>query len=394
MAKLRHNLIKNYLFEFLKYSNVMHIFWFVYLLSKGFTVVEVALLESIFHITSLIFETPTGAIADVLGRKYTRMMGMLFHILYLIGLWYVSSYGVAVISFILAAISYNLESGSATAFVYDTLKEIGEETTFTQRESFRESLIRIASVLGNLGGGLLIALSYGWAFLVNIITYLIAIGIALTFQETTVQKRKEKKVFQLAFIQQFQESIQLFKKNIPLFFAMVAFALISTMTAVLAYYATVYWESLQWSSSIIGFWFAAGGVLAALGAFLSHRIEKRVSLQAILWINVILTSLGFGFFFFPYVSIIGFLVLSFLDGGLYVLMNALLNRFTQSEIRATVLSINSMFFSLFMMVLFPLFGAFIQFWTFEMSFIVFALGWSLIMILLVPQASLKTTNKI
>lgn len=390
MASLRHNLTKNYLFEFLKYSNVMHIFWFVYLLSRGYSVLEVAFLESIFHVTSVIFESPTGVIADLLGRKNTRIVGIVFHIAYLLALWFASSYWIAVIAFILAAISYNLESGSATAFVYDTLKELGEEKSFTKRESFRESLIRMASVVGNLGGGLLIAVSYELAFRVNIVAYGIAILIALTFQETTIQKRQDKQPFRFAWIQQYQESVQLFKKNLRLFFAMVAFALLATMTAVLAYYATVFWESLAWSSSLIGFWFAVGGLLAAAGAFIAHRIERRVALKTILKLNVVLTGLGFAFFYIPFVSIVSFLIVSFLDGGLYVLMNALLNRYTQSEIRATVLSINSMFFSVFMMVLFPLFGVLIQAWDFELSFIMFAVAWTVIMAFLIPLASIKS----
>lgn len=390
MPRLRDNLTKNYIFEFLKYSNVMHIFWFVYLLSRGYSVLEVAVLESIFHVTSLVFESPTGVIADLFGRKKTRILGIFFHIAYLVGLWLASSYWIAVGAFILAAISYNLESGSATAFIYDTLKEIGEEETFTKKESFRESLIRIASVVGNLAGGLLVMVSYRWAIGVNILTYGVAILVAITFQETTIQKREKKQAFQFAFVQQYRESIQLFQNNLHLFFTMVSFALMSTMTAILAYYATVLWESIAWSSFWIGFWFALGGLCAALGAFISHKIEEKLTLKTILWGNGIFITLGFSLFFIPIVSVISFLVLSFLDGGLYVLMNALLNRQTKSEIRATVLSINSMFFSVLMVGLFPLFGLLVQLLNFTHSFLLFGLASFLLFVFLIPMSDIQS----
>ena len=389
MSSLRHNIPKNYVFEFLKYSNVMHIFWFVYLLSRGFTVLEVALLESIFHITSLVFESPTGVIADLFGRKNTRILGIFFHITYLVGLWFASAYWIAVLAFMFAAISYNLESGSGTALIYDTLKEIGQEETFTKKESFREGLIRIASVVGNLAGGLLVMVSYQWAIGINIATYGIAILVALTFQETSVQQREIKEPFHFAFVQQYRESIGLFQKNTSLFFTMMTFALMSTITAILAYYATVYWESLSWSSFSIGFWFAVSGLCAALGAFISHKIEEKLSLRTILWSNVVLITLGFSFFFIPLVSIISFLLLSFLDGGLYVVMNALLNKKTKSEIRATVLSINSMFFSFLMVGLFPLFGWMVQEIDFLFSFLSFGLATFLLFWIFVPMTSFQ-----
>ena len=392
MSSLRHNIPKNYIFEFLKYSNVMHIFRFVYLLTRGFTVLEVALLESIFHVTSLVFESPTGVIADLFGRKNTRILGIFSHITYLVGLWFASSYWIAVLAFIFAAISYNLESGSGTALIYDTLKEIGQEETFTKKESFREGLIRIASVVGNLAGGLLVMVSYQWAIGINITTYGIAILVALTFKETSVQQRENKEKFHFAFVQQYRESIELFQKNTSLFFTMITFALMSTITAILAYYATVFWESLSWSSFLIGFWFAVSGLCAALGAFISHKIEEKLSLKTILWSNVVLITLGFSFFFIPLVSIISFLVLSFLDGGLYVVMNALLNRKTKSEIRATVLSINSMFFSFLMVGLFPLFGWMVQEIDFLSSFLLFGLTTLMLFWILVPRTLLKNTK--
>jgi MFS family permease len=390
MNDLKNNILKNYIFEFIKYSNVMHIFWFIYLLSKGFSIVEVALLESIFHLTSLVFESPTGVIADLLGRKNTRIFGIIFHIFYLFGLWLANSYWIAVLAFIIAAISYNLESGSGTAFVYDTLKEIDKESKFIKIESYRESLIRIASMLGNLLGGLLVLVSYQLAIGINIFTYFFAIVVALTFKETTIQKRHQKQPFHFAFIQQYRDSVALFQKNLPLLFAMISFALISTITAILAYYATVIWESLWWSSFWIGLCFAIAGICAAIGAYFAHMIEKKITIKKILWINVVLVTVGFSLFYIPFFSVISFLLLSFLDGGLYVSMNALINRQIKSEIRATVLSINSMFFSLFMVAFFPLFGYAIQQTNFTISFLGFGFIWFALLILIVPQSIVRS----
>ena len=43
--------------------------WVALLALRGFSVLEIGLLESIFHIVSFCFELPSGVVADVFGRK-------------------------------------------------------------------------------------------------------------------------------------------------------------------------------------------------------------------------------------------------------------------------------------------------------------------------------------
>ena len=43
--------------------------WVAILAARGFTLVEIGIVETVFHITSLVFEIPSGVLADVFGRK-------------------------------------------------------------------------------------------------------------------------------------------------------------------------------------------------------------------------------------------------------------------------------------------------------------------------------------
>lgn len=43
--------------------------WVVILVAQGYNLVEIGLVETVFHITSLIVEIPSGVLADVFGRK-------------------------------------------------------------------------------------------------------------------------------------------------------------------------------------------------------------------------------------------------------------------------------------------------------------------------------------
>ena len=43
--------------------------WVAILSARGYTLMEIGIAETVFHITSILFEIPSGALADVFGRK-------------------------------------------------------------------------------------------------------------------------------------------------------------------------------------------------------------------------------------------------------------------------------------------------------------------------------------
>ena len=43
--------------------------WVAILAARGYNLVDIGIAETVFHITSLIFEIPSGVLADVFGRE-------------------------------------------------------------------------------------------------------------------------------------------------------------------------------------------------------------------------------------------------------------------------------------------------------------------------------------
>lgn len=43
--------------------------WVAILAARGYSFVDIGIAETVFHIISLIFEIPSGILADVFGRK-------------------------------------------------------------------------------------------------------------------------------------------------------------------------------------------------------------------------------------------------------------------------------------------------------------------------------------
>ena len=77
---------------------------------RGFSMLEIGMLESIFHIVSSSFEIPSGVVADVFGRKKTMVLASL--VSFVSGLFMILSNNFWSVAFAIgfSALSYNLES--------------------------------------------------------------------------------------------------------------------------------------------------------------------------------------------------------------------------------------------------------------------------------------------
>ena len=88
-------------------------------------------MESLFHITSVLGEMPTGIISDLYGRRLSRLLGRITDIVSIL-LMMAQSEWLIYLSFILSALSYTMESGTDSAYVYDLLMETSEQDTFAK----------------------------------------------------------------------------------------------------------------------------------------------------------------------------------------------------------------------------------------------------------------------
>ena len=96
--------------------------WVAILAARGYSLVEIGIAETVFHIVSLIFEIPSGVLADVFGRKrmllVSTIMGMISDIVMILS----NNLFMVCLSIAFRALSYNFASGSGDALAYDSLK--------------------------------------------------------------------------------------------------------------------------------------------------------------------------------------------------------------------------------------------------------------------------------
>ncbi|HQL35601.1 MAG TPA: MFS transporter [Bacillota bacterium] len=354
--QLKNNINKNYIYTLLQNIDLTRGIWMIYLAGKGMSLTQLGLLEMIFHITSFLMEVPTGAVADIFGRRISRILGRVLSLVSVVILLAADCFLWFAISFVFTALSFNLESGAGDALIYDSLKEIGEEDMYMKISGSKEVFYQAAGVVSFLVGGYMATKSYNIAFAITIIIGAAAVLQSFSFKEPTIGRNKEEQKGRNIFLNQLKESLRVVKNN-PRIVSLIVFTeIILTFCTCIFFYLQNFLKGEGYSEAIIGVVYAASFVAAALTASWVHRIVRVIKEQGILLIIPFVTvACLWGIALSPY-HFIFFILLTITEEIVYIAMSDYINKMIPSENRATILSFSSMIFSFFMITVFPLVG--------------------------------------
>jgi MFS family permease len=355
--QLKENIKRNYIFTLIQNIDLTRGIWMIYLADKGMSLTELGLLETIFHIASFLMEVPTGAVADIFGRKISRISGRVLSLISVIILLAVDSFLWFAISFVVTALSYNLESGAGDALIYDSLKEIGEEAEYMKISGKKEVFYQAAGIISFLAGGYLASKSYNTAFVITIVFGLAAILQSTSFKEPSIGRMDMKDDRGNIFLIQLKDSISVIRKNPRIAFLIIFTEVILTFCTCIFYYLQNFLKGSGYNEAIIGVIYAVAYTASALSATQVHRIEKLFKERGMLLIMpfaAVGCVWGIAVSRFHYIF---FILLMITEEIVYVTTNDYINKMIPSENRATILSFASMACSFFMILLFPLIGA-------------------------------------
>lgn len=360
--KYKRNIGLVYAFSFSLSLSFTHGIWMIYLAGKGFSLVHLGLLEAIFHVTSFLMEVPTGSVADIWGRKASRIAGRLCYGLSLIFMFHGTTFLLQVVAFMLSALGYNLESGAGDALLYDSLLLDGDEGRYIKVKGNDELINQIGSILSFLLGGYLASLNFGIAFYATVGSAVLGFFIALFFIEPELEKAEIQRKMSLpgsvlfSLKSQILDSGKVFRKTPRIgFFILFSESLFAFMVCQF-FYLQNHWTNLGYSPAIIGMVFSLHAAIAAVFSVKAHAIEKIIGQRGLLVCCPLMLLLTlWGVALTPY-SMVFYTLSASIEGLLIPTISTYLNQLIPSRFRATILSFQSMAYSLFMIAIFPLVG--------------------------------------
>lgn len=357
VERLKNNITKNYIFVLTKNLDLTHGIWMIYLAMKGMSLYQIGILEGIFHITSFTMEVPTGLVADVYGRRVSRIWGRFSSLISIVILMFANNFYLFALSFVFSAISYNLESGAGEALIYDSLKEVNEEEKYMKVAGFNEVSFQIGKVLALVVGGYLATKSYFYAFFATAFITLLTIFQAFSFTEPSIEfeHTKEKNIVNI-LKKQVMDSLVVLKGKRKLGFLIVFSQLIFVFGTSLFFYLQNYLKSMGFTEARIGIMLAVSSLVGAAVATQAYRIEKILNEKGILIILPIVSIICIWGIAITKYHYIFYIIMMAIDGIIFVVSSDYINKLIPSQNRATILSLASMVFSFFMIILFPFIG--------------------------------------
>jgi len=379
--KLKRNISVGYIYNFLLQLNITSAIWVLYLAFRGMSLVEIGLLESVYHITGVLFELPTGVIADVYGKKFSVITGRIVSVISCILMITSDSFLGFAIAFSLSSAAMNLNSGAAEALVYDSLKELGEEEQYKKIWGNLAFVMSIAQGLAVLLGGILADVKFLYAYILGTIIQIGALIAAYGFSEPPIHKDKdeekdgnqEKQKGKL-IVNQLVTSIKVLKARRMVLYLILFSSLVGSLQTTVFFYSQQYFSDMSYSKTAIAIICALSSLIEAISSKYSYRIEKVLKFKGtLISIAVVNIFALMGLAFIKNLSIAFFLATSITGGLAFTIFSDYINSRIPSEYRATILSFDSLCFSAFMICVFPLFGLLAERIGFSITFGIIAL---------------------
>lgn len=331
--------------------------WVAILSSRGFSLVEISVAETVFHLVSLLLELPSGILADVFGRKRMLIVSAMLRMTANVAMFLSGGLSTVCISMGLTAASYNFASGTGDALAYDSLKCAGQEGRFDRYESNQLTIYRLCGGLSTLCAGLALTLGYKIAYASSLVTGLMQILALSGLQEVQLQKFQEDSTLVQRLRLCAKESLCFLKTGARALLLMLANSLVGAMDTLLLFFLQAKLPERgipQWALGLALLVMALGGVVGSRLILVASRWRFRrvlAAAAAAVLLGILLEHAPM----YPLMVLGGFLSAA-ADDALQVRTNTLLQGMFPSRQRATLTSVDSFTFSVVMVVLTPLAG--------------------------------------
>ena len=337
--------------------------WVALLAARGFPLWQIGLAEGIFHIVSLLFEVPSGMAADLLGRKKTLLLGSVFVVSCNLLMAFAPNIGFVCLAMALNALANTMFSGTDAALAYDSLVQCGREDEYLQISANRSQLQMLASAVGSLA-----SLLHRWLHFTGF--YLLSAGFesisglaSLFLTEPVVteaqaaRSKQSLRTLPARFVQLVRASVAVLRCS-PLAVRIIAAdAVISVPSYLTKMFLQQRLVELSWPTAWLFLPLLCSGAAAVLGTEIGRRVRPH-SLRRFYAACALLCGVGT-------VLVGGSPALSAIGGAALVqcilsawLLHAeqRLNDVLPSDQRATLISVDSMAYSLLMAAASPLVG--------------------------------------
>jgi len=339
----------------------MPAFLIVYFSGLGLTAFQMGILLAIWPLSSLIFEIPTGAFADLYGRKASVLLGYFLEALVMLSLFFWKDFKLMLISFTVLGLATTFSSGSKDAWIVDMINKTNRKVIhgfFSKMQFF----ISVGLIFSGIIGAFLVKI-YGLSiiWIAAFSSYILSIILLQIFTRGDYLRKKTNFFGSISNLKkQTKISLSYSRKHHIIFYLILA-GMVAAFALNLQ--SSIAWipllEDLGMKEHQFGYLWSAMSLITAISPILALKFLKKGKEKNFIVLGLVFWSIITAGILFAY-NLIFALIVMFLGLLFYFAKNpseeVYFHRFIPSKLRATVGSIRNMVFSLAVIIILPIEG--------------------------------------
>ncbi|HLD05152.1 MAG TPA: MFS transporter [Candidatus Nanoarchaeia archaeon] len=335
---------------------------------NGLSMRDIFLLQAIFSIILLVFDVPTGFLADRFGRKPIILLACIMGLFGFITYSFSYNFLGFLMAEVLLGISSSLISGADSALIYDSLVQAGKEKQYKKYEGRLSGLGYFSEAMASVIGGGVALISLRWTIYSQVGLELLTIPLALSLIEPKRHSFRRVKAVKFA-IKTVKYALH---EHIEIKWLILYSAIIYAATLITIWFVQPYLKMVGIPLFWFGIIWAIMKVSMAACSWWAHRLETYLGRRASLISLLIGTVAGcvLAAVFQSVWGIVFLLLFYSVRGFSEPVFKDYINRLVSSDRRATVLSTRTMVSRLLYVALGPFLGWIMDVYSLRLAFFV------------------------
>ncbi len=171
---------------------------FTVFLLRDLSFAELGTLSALYSALVVLGEVPTGYVGDYVGRRNSLALAAVFKAASLVGFVVADTFAAFAVLYVLWALGLTFDSGSVSAWLYETLEERLDPADFTRVRGRGESVNRWVGAAAMIGGSLLYVLDPRSPFLLATVWVLLGLPVLVTMPEPGSKAERRTPVREIA----------------------------------------------------------------------------------------------------------------------------------------------------------------------------------------------------
>ena len=353
LKSLPKNTVQLFLIKTAKWFNLVMPIIVLFYEENGLSMSQIFLLKSVYSIAMVATELPSGYLADVWGCRRTLLLGAILGTLGILIYSFSSDFNSFMMAEIILGVGFSFVSGADSALLYDSLKAENREDEYIKFEGRISSAGNFAEALAGVAGGLLATISLRTPYYFQFFVAATAIPAAFFLKEPQHVQEKIKLT-----MKQILSVLKLTYRQKEMRSAILISSFTGAATLTYAWFVQPYFQEAGVPVSVFGILWTLLNLSAGVFSMYSYRIERIMGKKNTLLFIVLFISLGFILTSLE-ISLAGIAILF----GFYMVrgiatpvLKDYINQYTDSSVRATILSVRNFEIRIIFAVVGPILG--------------------------------------